>query len=159
MLGREKRVARFSRGTKIVKRKTKRVYQNKMWEAAWLYRKEAEKWTVKGSIYAEIHHWCVNVHEGEASIKRFSRRTVGQKSAALKVGTIAQETADLILHQKSSPKLTWKSDSVVYLKIEEIIPATNAQTTSSRRKRFKAALETLISPHGWKRTGPYRFEK
>lgn len=33
----------LSRGTKIVKQKTKRVYQNKMWRAARFYRNEAAK--------------------------------------------------------------------------------------------------------------------
>jgi hypothetical protein len=33
----------LSRGTKIVKQKTKRVYQNKMWDVARFYCKEAQK--------------------------------------------------------------------------------------------------------------------
>ena len=115
--------------------------------------------TVNGSVYAEVHHWRVNVETTEASIESNSRRQVGQKDKALKVQPLAQEIASLILGRECDIRLIWKNDKLVRLDINKLIPATNQQTTASRRKRFKTALEAVLAPHGWKRTSTNTFEK
>jgi hypothetical protein len=33
----------------------------------------------------------------------------------------------------------------------EVIPATNKQTATSRRKRFAHELERILAPYGWRR--------
>jgi hypothetical protein len=46
-------------------------------------------------------------------------------------------------------RLKWLSPTSVRIDISKLIPATNAQTTSARRRRFKKALEECLSISGW----------
>jgi hypothetical protein len=49
----------LSRGRNVAKRKVKRIYQNKMWEAARLYRKEAEKcYKARAYLMAVVARGC-----------------------------------------------------------------------------------------------------
>jgi len=41
-------------------------------------------------------------------------------------------------------------DGSIRLKMGEIIPATNKQTTAARRTRLRNHLSTILASHGWK---------
>jgi hypothetical protein len=113
--------------------------------------------TVKGSVYADIHHWTVNVFTAEASMMVDRRRLVTPRDEPLDVKPLAREIATLILGHELDPRLDRKSVVLVRLRIGQIIPRTNQQTTLARRRRFVTALEAELAPHGWKKTAVNTF--
>jgi len=117
--------------------------------------------TVQGSVYANVHLWTINLEEGTADGGTYSRRLVGVRDKPLKVKPIANEICQEIMDQnKESKYLIWKSDKKVRVRIGDIIPETIKQTTIARRKRFRAALEELLTANGWQTTGAYNvYEK
>jgi hypothetical protein len=110
--------------------------------------------TVNGSIYAGVQHWSVNVAAGEASLVGEKRRAVHAKNKSLKTGPLADEISKAIVAHATDRRLKWEGDHKVRILIVSIIPTTNQQTTSGRRKRFWKALEEEVKPHGWIRVSP-----
>jgi hypothetical protein len=106
--------------------------------------------TVNGSVYAEVHSWKVNVTNGTAILDGAKRRQVEQKEKRLNVKPLAEEIAALIVSGKEDGRLRWTGKDRVGVEIAKIIPATNQQTTSGRRKRFRTELCHLVQQHGWK---------
>ena len=115
--------------------------------------------TVQGSIYANVHHWIVNTEAGLASLNGDRRRQVGKRDKALRIEPLAAEMAALIVARATDPRLVWKTETKVRLAMGKVIPATNKMTTSSRRRRFRKALEDALRPHGWTMTTTNTFEK
>lgn len=109
--------------------------------------------TVNGSTKAHVYSWEVNLDKGTAAMGEPKMRQIRSADKKLDVYPIAQEVAALILAGKRDRRLKWTGDVNVRVMIADIIPATVKQTTSSRRKRFRAALDARISSHGWTRTG------
>lgn len=107
--------------------------------------------TAMGSVYAEVHSWKVNLETGEASLTGERRRLVRERDAPLNVKALADQLAKAILKGKRHPHLKWDGNSRVRVLIAEVIPATNRETTSGRRKRFWKALEEQVLTHGWRR--------
>lgn len=106
--------------------------------------------TVMGSSRASLYRWRVNVQEGSATIVGEKRRQVHTTDKRLDVRPIAEAVADAIINSKDDARISIGKDGTIKLKIANIIPATNAQTTSSRRSRFRKYLNEMIAPHGWK---------
>jgi len=132
-----------------------------MWSPPCLtFKIERHPGTVHGSVYAQLHKWTVNVDDRRAEVNEFAgRRVVGKKDKPLKVKSLAEEIAGLIKRGEPSPRLCWKSQSKVRLEIKKIIPTTNKETTASRRKRFREALQGVLSPIGWRMTTVNTFER
>jgi hypothetical protein len=77
------------------------------------------------------------------------KRLVGERAKPLKVELIVREIAELILKHQNDSRLKWLSPTSVRIDISKLIPATKAQTTSARRRRFKKALEERLSISCW----------
>ena len=109
--------------------------------------------TVHGSSYAQVHQWTVNLTEIKAICNPYyKKRVVGIRDAPLKIQPLAQKVADAIINFNHENKyLKWKSDDKVKILIGHIIPETNLQTTTSRRKRFRNKLDEMLKPHCWSR--------
>jgi hypothetical protein len=71
--------------------------------------------------------------------------------ARLDVKRLADETAAMVVSGCESPRLRWVNPNRVRILISDVIPTTNKQTTTSRRKRFVAALEPMLDSQGWQR--------
>lgn len=114
------------------------------------FRIERHGGTVMGSVCAEIQEWTVDVEKGTAEHYPWGgKRLVGQRPRPLKVAPIAKEIADLVVTEKNDKRLKWITANHVRVLVSEVIPETSRQTTSGRRKRFWAALEGELKPHGW----------
>jgi hypothetical protein len=109
---------------------------------------------VNGSVYAEVQHWSVNVDTRTATLGETERRLLGMKDKPLKVEPLVDGLIKSIVEHASDSRLKWDGDSKVKALIAEIIPATNRETTTARRKRFWKALEAKIHAHGWQRLAP-----
>ncbi len=144
-------------------------------ESTWsskIYRAESLQWqppllefilerhgaTVNGSTRADKHYWRVNVETGEANIYKRGKRQLEPISRPLKVEPIAEKVADAIINHREEPWLTWKDSSRVQVKISLLIPDTNPQTTSARRKRFRSALAELLKIAGWTELKPNSYQ-
>jgi hypothetical protein len=116
--------------------------------------------TVGGSVYAHVYQWTIDVERGTANMDRFpTRRQIRRMDKPLKVKPLAQEIAELILNGKEDSRLAWKNEAKVRLLITKIIPTTNEQTTSGRRKRFRSAIAEILQPHGWRMSTMNTFER
>jgi hypothetical protein len=117
--------------------------------------------TVLNSVYADLHKWTIELEERSAWCdERFGRRVVGKRDKPLKVKPIAEDVAQWIIGGNTqTEKLEWKSDTKVKVRIGEVIPTTNAETTTARRKRFRKALEEKLTLYGWKMTTYNVYEK
>jgi len=108
--------------------------------------------TVKGSGYAELQSWAVDLEKGLATlVDDYGRRWLGgSRNSPLKVGPIAAEIAELIKTGRQDPRLKWKSPDEVHILIGEVIPDNCPnQTLVGRRRRFKKALHESLREHRW----------
>jgi len=118
--------------------------------------------TVKGSVYAEMQPWSVNVTDGEADTHSFGRhRKVGKTRPRLDVTSEVQKVCESVVTKKSDNRLRWIGDSCVKVLVGVIIPASGLpkQTLAGRRKRLARALEQALSSNGWRKVGLHTYEK
>lgn len=108
--------------------------------------------TVHGSKRAEVHTWSVDVDAETVDLVAIRTRQVQKNDARLDVNALAAEVVAVIALGPDGPAvpwLKWSSDGGVEVVTKNLIPMTNQQTTSSRRKRFGACFRTLIEGEGW----------
>jgi len=140
---------------------------NRMEEPVWQppvlsFRIERHGAAAMGSTRAEIQLWDVNSADWTAKLTGSTRRQLEPMDKRLDTQKLAEQIASEILEHKDAPYLRWLSPNRVRLNIGVIIPETNKQTTSGRRKRFTNRLRQLLQPHGWHsvtRTAPHTYEK
>jgi hypothetical protein len=106
--------------------------------------------TVMGSSRGSVYRWRVNVDKGTAGIVGEKRRQLYAMDKRLDVKPIAESLADAIIHGKADARLTIAKDGAVRLKIGDIIPETNKETTAARRSRLRKHLCAILAPHSWK---------
>jgi hypothetical protein len=106
---------------------------------------------VNGSSRAEVQCWRVDLDRENAELVDTRRRQKLPTAKRLDVKPIAAEIAALINDGREDKRIKWRAASRARIVVSEVIPATNQQTTSSRRKRFAAEVERLLVPFGWKR--------
>jgi hypothetical protein len=116
---------------------------------------------VNGSTRAEVQKWEVDLDHETASLKGNGRRQIIPMDRRMDVTAIAAEIATIINEQREDRRMKWLAANRVRILTGEVIPATNRQTTTSRRKRFALELERLLLPLGWRRTNrnPPTFER
>jgi hypothetical protein len=109
--------------------------------------------TVNGSTRGEVQSWVVNVEKGTADLEKSRRRQLYPPAKKLDCDVLASEIAGLVASNGRDNRLKWKAPDQVRILMNKVIPATNAQTTSGRRKRFWKAFEQEAALRGWQRTG------
>lgn len=106
--------------------------------------------TVNGSSRATLYRWRINVQDSTAEIIDEKRRQLYALDRRLDLKALAKEVADIIINGKEDLRVKAGKGGAVRLNIAEIIPETNKQTTSARRKRFRKQLNEILEPLGWK---------
>jgi hypothetical protein len=117
--------------------------------------------TVKGSVYAEMQSWSINVETGEASFDPHGgRRLVGQKNPSIDVNPIAEEIYELVAAKNPHPWLKWNGSTEVKILVGKVLPPDiSQQTLRGRRKRLRLAIEKILVEHGWEKIGFHQFKK
>ncbi len=116
------------------------------------FKLERHGGTVMGSSRAKVHHWEVDCVAATANIVRSGTRQLEPMSKRLNTKELAQQVANAIVHGEATDKLKWYDVGAhAVVVIGKVIPATNKQTTASRRKRFRADLEEIMKAKGWAR--------
>lgn len=105
--------------------------------------------TVNGSSRATVYRWKIDLEKGTARIVGEKRRQIYAMDKRLDVKPIAEGLAAAIIEGKEDERIVINEDGSVRLRIGEIIPATNLQTTSGRRNRLRTHLSAILAPHGW----------
>ena len=105
---------------------------------------------VKGSVYAEIQAWRIDVQTLTASCGSGGKRLKRARQQRLKVEPLVEMVVQLIEAGADDERLHWQSDSYVRVLIGKIIPdGTLQQTIAGRRKRFGKCLEQALKQFGW----------
>lgn len=112
-----------------------------------------------GSKYANLQRWRLDLEALTAEVNDAGRRLLVPKDKDLDTEPLAKSLADAILSGQPDERFKILPDGSVRLNIAVIIPATNAETTSKRRKRLHRDLSALLEPHGWRKTGPKVYSK
>ncbi len=116
------------------------------------FKMERHGRTVNGSSRAELHHWAVNFVAATAAIVRRGHRQLEPMSERLNTKVLAQQVADAIVLGDATDDLNWYDDrAYAVVAIGKVIPMTYQQTTTARRKRFRADLEQIMKVRGWVR--------
>jgi len=112
-----------------------------------------------GSKYAEIHAWDVDLlNDSAVAGNTGKKRLLVKLDKRFNAKEAAREVAEKVLaHDTETPLLIWKAEDDVRIDIAEVVPATNKQTTSSRRRRFRDELYPLLEAQGWVPTTMNRF--
>lgn len=135
--------------TKMRADKLSRIEEPEWQPPVLVFKIERHGATVNGSSRAELHTWHIDLQKRTARIVQEKRRQLVTMDARLDVKPIAESLARAITSGEADKRLTINKDGSVRLKIGEIIPTTNKQTTAARRTRLRSALAALLSPQGW----------
>lgn len=84
-----------------------------------------------------------------ARIVHETYRQLAPRAKPLDIRGLVRNVIDAVRHEKLHPGLAYRSDGSVRVLISELIPATNQQTTTQRRRRFRAELEPELAALGW----------
>ena len=107
--------------------------------------------TVLGSSRAELQEWNIDINERTATCSKVGHQQIHPMASRLDVRPLAQEVVQLILEDKSDERLKWNDNGSVRVHIGKILPEDSAlpQTLAGRRKRFRNAVESLLSEKCW----------
>lgn len=110
--------------------------------------------TVNGSTRGELQEWEIDISAWAASIISTRRRQVRPAAKRVNVKEFIPGIVNAILNGLEHSSLKWYPDRKVKVLISTIIPDDGyKQTASSRRKKFREALETELSRHDWLPSG------
>lgn len=108
----------------------------------------------RGSVYAEIQYWSVDVEKGEASFEVGSeRRVVGKKNPPLDVAPIAKRIYELIATATRHEWLQWNGITEVKILVGKVLPAeqTPQQTCRPDARDYGVQLKKSLANMGGKR--------
>jgi hypothetical protein len=114
---------------------------------------------VRGSKYANLQRWCLDVEALTAEVNEEGRRLIAPMDKRLNTKALAKSLANAIRSGQPDERFKILPDGSVQLDIALIIPATKKKTTEERRKRLHRDLSALLEPHGWRKTGPKVYSK
>jgi hypothetical protein len=116
----------------------------------------------KGSVYAEMQSWSINVETGEASFDPHGgRRLVGKKNTSLDVNAIAEEIYELVAAKNPHAWLKWNGSTEVKILVGKVLPSEHIpqETLRGRRRRFGLAVDKILVEHGWEKIGLHQFKQ
>lgn len=104
----------------------------------------------RGGIYAELHHWSVNLTTMRAEIEARGRRQIGTRAKRLDVDPLVQQVAEAVLSGTPHPWVTPATGGRVRVHVGAVIPDQGPQQTlEGRRRRFRERLLDRLAPSGW----------
>lgn len=115
---------------------------------------------VLGSSRAELHRWEINIDKKTAHCMQGSYRQIRPRQPRLDVRPLAEKIAVMIIDHQDAEYLKWDKDGTVRVKIGKLLPPVGPkQTVASRRRRFREAIEQLLSTAGWRKVRPNVYFK
>ena len=146
---------RGGRETDMRAGKFKRGIEQPIWRVPFLeFLIERHPQTVYGSKRGTVQKWRVDLETLTADIASEKLRQVYPMDKRLDVKPIAAELAQAIITGQTDERVKRMPDGSVRLNVALIIPKTNAQTTTSRRRRLRRNLVDLLAPHGLQELRP-----
>jgi hypothetical protein len=107
--------------------------------------------TIMGSSRAYIQKWYANVEEVSARFEEVSYRQILPKQHRVDVNPLAEEIARKITEFQENDSLKRYDNGSVQVLMGKVIPEAGSpkQTINGRRKRFRKALDKMLSDAGW----------
>jgi hypothetical protein len=102
-----------------------------------------------GGDWGAIQEWVVDLVRHTASLGATTKRQILPMDRRLDVKLIAAEIAAIVSDGREDPRVKRRGPERVEIMAGKVIPTTNRQTTSSRRKRFVAEVGRLLAASGW----------
>lgn len=106
-----------------------------------------------GSTRAELQRWRVDLDHKTARCERNrSYRQALPRAGAVRIEPMAREVVESILAGRADERLKWQGEETVRVLMTKIFPHYSGytQTVTGRRKRLRAALQTLLVDAGWR---------
>lgn len=107
--------------------------------------------SVSGSKKTEIHTWLLDIEIKQATCQKRRYRQVEVRNNPLDVVLIAEELTKLILNHQEDPRLKWKKDGSVRIKIGDVISIDCHANLTGRRYHFKKKVDEILLPLGWQK--------
>ena len=120
--------------------------------------------TVNGSTRAELQKWVLNLVEGTASHGFHSYRQLYPRDAPWRGKPVGEELAKIVIVGEEDTRLKWLSEDKDWVRIltPNIIPNyyfSPKMTLSYRRSKFYEAMDNILEPAGWLRSGNMCWKK
>jgi hypothetical protein len=117
--------------------------------------------TAVGSTRADIQRWELNLQKRTACCEKVGFRQLRPMQARLNVKPLAEDIAKRIVEGQKDERVKWNTDGTVRVIVAKVIPEehTFKQTLTSRRKRFRLALEAVLGPLGWQQIRRDTYKK
>lgn len=113
-----------------------------------------------GSTRAELQDWCVDVSTWTAKFGGNRHRRLQPAQPRLDVSGFVKGIGNAILNNRKSSSIKRYPDGRVTVLIRTIIPDDGfKQTIAGRRKRFRKALDSFLSTHGWRPVRPNVYQR
>lgn len=99
--------------------------------------------TVRGSVYADVHHWVVDLDAGTAWIVGTTPRLIGKRSESLDTSAVVQAILDA-LKNEAAPIVGRTKDGRPRINIRAVVPEGPRETTQGRHRRIRSALNDAL---------------
>lgn len=99
--------------------------------------------TVRGSVYADVHHWVVDLDAGTAWIVGTTPRLIGKRSESLDTSAVVQAILDA-LKNEAAPIVGRMKDGRLRINIRAVVPEGPRETTLGRHRRIRSALNDAL---------------
>jgi len=105
-----------------------------------------------GSKETEIQTWFVDIEIKQANCQKSGGyKLIEKKNNSMNVVLIAEELTNLILNHQEDPRLKWKKDGSVRIKIGDVISIDCHANLTGRRYHFKKTVDEILLPLGWQK--------
>jgi hypothetical protein len=129
--------------------------ENPTWQPPFIeFKLERHGPTAMGSSRAAVCKWRLDMEELTACVCDAGHRQIRLMDARLDVNALAKSVGAAIISGVDDDRIKRLPDGCVQLVIGTLVPETNQQTTTERRKRLRKALDTFLEPHGWRSRRP-----
>jgi hypothetical protein len=103
---------------------------------------------VRGSTFADLHHWVVDPKTMTKWIEGNSRRRLGPPSAKIDIAELVSRIS-IAIEQRDPDVVVELSDGALQVKIARLIPDSGPrQTVTNRRKRVRNTLAVELAKRG-----------
>lgn len=103
---------------------------------------------VRGSTFADLHHWVVDPETMTKWIEGNSKRRLAPTSSKIDIAELVSRIS-LAVEQRDPDVVTELADGALQVKIAQLIPDSGPrQTVADRRKRARNALAVELAKRG-----------
>jgi hypothetical protein len=121
---------------------------------------ERHPWREFGSSRSPVHHWCVDVEKGIASVDTTSYRQTTPRKAPLDHVALVRRLMEAIDAATISPGISYRDNEEVEFDPGILVPYEGSkQTLTSRRKKVREETRKQMEARGWVKISVWRYRR